>query len=162
VTLDRKRYRSTGQCVGLAGFAVFLAALGTDGALRDHSTIEAVLINCIAVFLLVISARVGLWTTRQGIVIRNLVSTTSIRWSQIRAFRIGRYRLLGAVCIVDLHDGSSRHAFGIQVPHYALNRPASNERVMVAHLNDRLYTERPDLLAQARPRPGSWAPLPLN
>jgi hypothetical protein len=75
-----------------------------------------------------------------GVTVRNLVRTHRYAWSQIRAFRIGRYKRLRAVAIVDLLDGSSVHAFAIQVPAAPLRGAIARESRMIVALNARLAT----------------------
>jgi predicted N-acetyltransferase YhbS len=49
-----------------------------------------------------------------GIAIRNPFGrATSLRWTEIEGFRLGRYKLLRAVCLVDLVDGSVRRASAV-------------------------------------------------
>jgi hypothetical protein len=95
--------------------------------------------------------RTGLRVTEQGIEIRNPLSRTKITWDRIRGFRIGRHSFMRAVCIIDLVDGSSKHAFAIQVPNRSLNRQDTRERRMVEELNERLR----DHQTERRPEPGS-------
>ncbi len=73
-----------------------------------------------------------------GIVIRNLVSTERFEWREIACFRIGRHKLLSAVCLVELKDGTSTYAYAIQVPNIFQSRPVTRESRMVADLNARL------------------------
>lgn len=106
---------------GGAGAAVGLIAIGAASA---------------ALF-----ARVALVTDTEGVRIRNLVHTLTIPWDRIERFRIGRYKMLSAVCIIDLADGESVHAFAIQVPRIR-RRAESKEQQQVDRLNKLLVSHR--------------------
>ena len=147
-----RRFRSSGQTFGFVAFAASIAIIGVATSFQlslGRGLFQAVGSLVIAGAMLAGPARAAVWTTRDGVRIRNTVSTRMIPWSEIRAFHIGRHALLGAVCIVDLVDGSSTHAFAIQVPHRALNRPDAKARVMVEELNQ-ILDQRRDTLAAPR------------
>jgi hypothetical protein len=144
VPSNRVRYRSSEQVVLVLAFAVAVAIAGAATAHQARSTAGAILqaigTVAIAAAMVVLVARAGLWATTDGIEIRNPLSRrVLIPWSEIRGFRIGRYRLLGAVCIVDLKGGTARHAFAIQVPNRALNRPDAKARLIIEELNSQLH-----------------------
>ena len=86
----------------------------------------------------VLRLRSGPWVNEGGVEIRNLLATRVVLWSEIVGFRIGRYKMLGAVCVVDLKDGSSEHAWAIQMPHRALRSKETKEQRIIAQLNERL------------------------
>jgi hypothetical protein len=90
-------------------------------------------------------ARAAVVVRDDGIVIGNTVGTTEIPWSNIVGFRIGRCRLLSAVCIIDLADGSTRHAFAIQLAR-ALSQ--TREMEMIAFLNEQAAIHRRPISAQ--------------
>jgi PH (Pleckstrin Homology) domain-containing protein len=69
------------------------------------------------------------------VTVTNLVTSRHFPWSQIEAFRIGRHKLLGAVAILDLVDGTEAHAFAIQVPNLYRGRAETRESRMIAELN---------------------------
>jgi hypothetical protein len=76
--------------------------------------------------------------TDEGIRIFNLGRWRSIPipWSQITGFRIGRHRLLSAICIVDLIDGTSRPASAIALAQISRSVSDSREMKMIKLLND--------------------------
>lgn len=89
----------------------------------------------------VVFARVALVTDTEGVRIRNTVRTLTIPWDRIERFRIGRYKLLSAVCIIDLVDGESVHAFAIQSPR--IRTPAESKgQEQVDRLNEILTAHR--------------------
>jgi hypothetical protein len=77
-----------------------------------------------------------------GVVIRNPFGTRRIPWSDIVRFRIGRHGLLSAVCIVDLADGSTQHAFAIQLPGASRRTFQSKEMQMIDLLNEQVSAHR--------------------
>lgn len=126
---------------------VFLAALWSSQAFRSTVAPDA---DRKVAFLALAVTSFG-WTTwaalrpaliadERGLVIRNWFSTERLAWNEIAKFRLGRYKLLGAVCVIDLKNGSSAHASAIQVPNIARGRATTRESRMVAELNARLAT----------------------
>lgn len=141
------RYRSRTQAWSLVAAGVFFALLYAAQASRA-SVAPDTGTKAVFVALGVILCGICIWVgTRPvliadaaGVTVRNLLSTHRYAWSQIRAFRIGRHKRLGAVAIIDLLDGSSVPAFAIQVPNIALGGPIARESRMIVALNARLAT----------------------
>ena len=106
----------------------------------DGHVIEAAFDLAMAAAMVLGPGRAALYAGEDGVRIRNPFSSRTIRWDDIRGFRIGRHGPLGAVCIVDLADGGSAYAFGIQMPNVA-RKP--KEPAMVAELNRMLAERRP-------------------
>jgi hypothetical protein len=133
-------FRSKEQVIISALFGLAVATVGIATAPEARTLAGALLQSCgcvaLATLLVVGVGRCGVWVTQAGIRIRNPASTSVVAWSEVRGFRIGRSGLLGAVCIADLVDGSSRTAFAIQVPNRALGRSDSEARAIVARLNE--------------------------
>jgi hypothetical protein len=146
VAADEELFRSRQQVTIAVVFGIAVAAVGVGTAGEARSTAGAVFqaVGCVALAALLIVAigRSGLWASRTGVRIRNPFSTSVVAWAEIRTFRIGRRGLLGAVCRVDLVDGSSKSAFAIQVPNLSLGRPDTKEGAMVARLNELLEAHR--------------------
>jgi len=60
-----------------------------------------------------------------------------VAWSEIRRFRLGRWGVIKNVCLLDLVDGTTHHAWGISGVGQATG--------LVADLNERLsYHHRKD------------------
>jgi Bacterial PH domain len=140
-----KRFRGAGQTFLIVAFGVGVGIVGVATSFRlptAGGVFQAA--ACLGISAVVIAGpgRAAVWVSPDGIRIRNTLSTTKIPWTEIRGFRIGRHGLLGAVCIVDLDDGSSTHAFAIQVPHTAINRPDAKARKAVDELNQILEQHR--------------------
>lgn len=57
-------------------------------------------------------------------------SSISLKWDEIERFRLGRYRVLPAICRVDLRDGRVLHASGIRAT------PAAGLRASGELIND--------------------------
>jgi hypothetical protein len=73
-----------------------------------------------------------------GVRIRNFFSSERLSWSEIAGFRLGRYKFLNDVCLIDLKDGTSTHASAIAVPKINQGREVTSESRMVDELNARL------------------------
>ena len=52
--------------------------------------------------------------TDRGVTIRNPFRTVAIAWGEIAAFELGRYKVLGCVCLIRCRDGTVVPAFAIQ------------------------------------------------
>jgi hypothetical protein len=151
VAPEQTRYRSRGQTWSLVGFGVFFAllygsqasrsAVAPDPATKASLIVLGLLLGAVCVW---VGARPVLICDADGVTVRNLFRTHRYGWSQIRAFRIGRYKRLRAVAIIDLSDGSSMHAFAIQVPNVPLRGAIARESRMIVALNARLATTGAD------------------
>jgi len=142
VSPQRERYRSKEQVVVIVAFAVAVLIVGIATAHQAASGAQEI-VQILATVLVAAAAAVlplrsGLSISEGGVVIRNLFSTRVVPWSEIAGFRIGRYKLLGAVCLVDLKEGSSEHAWAIQIPNRASRSNETKEQRMIAQLNERL------------------------
>jgi hypothetical protein len=144
------RFRSPAQFYPLVGFALLVTAFGLIGSLQDLSsvgetgaTLEAAFALLCGVGLVTLAFRGALLASKTGITIRNpLGRTRHIPWTEITEFKIGRYKLLGAVCLVELRDGSTAHAWAIQIPHASRNPAASREAKMTEELNRLLAADQ--------------------
>jgi hypothetical protein len=130
---------------GMLAFGVFLTLIWGSQAFR--STVAPDASRKVAFVLLAVASfgwmawcalRPVLIADASGVLVRNLWSTRRMAWDEIQAFRIGRYKLYGTVCVIDLKDGSSTYAFAIQVPNIARRRRETRESRIVAYLNARL------------------------
>lgn len=120
--------------------AVLSLLAATDGLHRvseGNLLLYAVLLVFLAVIFIPMSLA-AVFASADGVRVRNLYSGRKIPWREIKGFRIGRYRLLGAVCIIDLTDGSTQHAWGIQVPNRLVGKRDSREMRMIDELNAEL------------------------
>jgi hypothetical protein len=143
-TKSAKRvWRSRGQLLAGVGSGLFVAFLGLGQFSRPTNGGPgfAVFMFVLAACEIVIFARAALVTSDAGIRIRNPLSTVVIGWDEVDGFRIGRRGVLSAVCIVDLTDGSSRSAFGIQVPR-ARATARSKEQQIIDQLNELVASHR--------------------
>ena len=147
---EQARFCSPSQKWTLLGLGVFLTFVFGSQASRS-SVAPDVATKAIVLATAAICGGVMVWTglrpvliaDRTGVVVRNLFSTESLSWADIARFRIGRYKLLGAVCVIDLKNGSSTDAFSIQVPNIARGKPVTRESRMVDELNARLVRFAP-------------------
>jgi hypothetical protein len=114
----------------------FFGAVGLIAGLAGEVPTGIVAGVCGLVMVYVLALRTGLWVRPDGIFVRNPISSYEVPWAQIKGFRIGRRGVFGASCIVDLADGSTRYAFGLQVSTWSLGKPDAPERQLVSHLND--------------------------
>jgi hypothetical protein len=133
--------RSRGLVWGAVAFGLGASAIGLV-SLRSSGIQGGILIGIGLLFIVAFGVRPAVWVTPSGIRVRNLVSVYTLSWSQIKAFLIGRHKLLPASLIVDLADGSARYAAAIQVSNVSLRKPDAWERRLVAMLNESLATSR--------------------
>jgi hypothetical protein len=136
-----KRQRAAGMALG-----IFFAFIGVGQfsrpAANGGGTVVAIIALVVGGTLIVIFARAAMVTSDDGVRIRNQLSTVVIPWRDVTGFRIGRHGLKPAVCIVDLTDGSSKYAFGIQEPQWRRAGSQSAERRMIDLLNEMVVTHR--------------------
>lgn len=139
VVLRSKSQLWVGIAFGVAVMIFGLMGAAQAGYLVGEIAEAAVAIACGAV-MIGSFARAALVVHESGIEIRNPFGrATSIPWNDIAGFRIGRYRLLRAVCLVELVDGSLQHASALQIPNYYARRPAdAREARTIAFLNEEL------------------------
>jgi hypothetical protein len=140
VDVPRVVLRSWHQTIVGAGFGAFVLVVGVLGASQDTYIVGRIGNGAAAVVLgswtIWTFVRTKLIVTPEGVRILNLgLRSTSLPWSQITGFRLGRYKRLSAVCMVDLIDGTSRHVFAIQLPRLVRSVPSSKEMRMIGFLN---------------------------
>jgi hypothetical protein len=139
--------RSRSQLVGGVGLGILIFALGLIGASQATYTtgkiVEAVVAAAVGGAVVALALRAAVVVREDGVEIRNPFGTRRIPWSDVVRFRIGRYRLLSAVCIVDLADGSTQHAFAIQLPGASRRTSQSKEMQMIDLLNEQAAAHRP-------------------
>jgi Bacterial PH domain len=143
-------FRSRSQVYALIGFGLLIVLLGLLGAAQDTATSARVGDGAAALILglacVAVAIRAALLAGDDGITIRNPFGRTlRIPWTEIAGFTIGRYKLLGAVCLVELHDGSTVHAWAIQIPRASRKPAASREAMMIEELNRLLASRRSTL-----------------
>jgi hypothetical protein len=124
----------------LIGFGLLIAVLGLFGAAqsrtRTGSIGDAVVAIVLGLACMAVAVRAAVLAGDEGITIRNpLGRTRHIPWAAISDFKIGRYMLLDAVCVVELCDGSTVHAWAIQIPRASRNPARSREARMIEELN---------------------------
>jgi hypothetical protein len=142
---DGQRFRSRSQTWTFLVMGAFFGLLWGSQAFRSSVSPDA---GAKAAFLTlaVATASTMIWcglrpaliADESGVVVRNLISTERLAWSDIARFRIGRFKLLRAVCVIDLKDASSTHAFAIQVHNVVRGREVTRESRMMDDLNARL------------------------
>jgi hypothetical protein len=142
---DKQKFSSPSQKWPALAFGAFVAFIWAAQAFRpsvapDTGSKVAFIGLAVMSFATMgwIAFRPVLITESTGIVVRNIFSTTHLSWGEIAGFRIGRYKLMGAVCLIEMRDGSSTYAFAIQVPNIARGRPETRESRMVDELNAQL------------------------
>jgi hypothetical protein len=138
--------RSRSQLVGGVGFGVLILALGLVGASQATYTtgriVEAAVAVAVGGAVVALALRAAVLVRDDGVVIRNPFGTRRIPWNDMVRFRIGRHGLLSAVCIVDLADGSTQHAFAIQLPGASRRTSQTKEMQMIDLLNQQLSAHR--------------------
>lgn len=115
----RQVYRSWPRSIGIALVLVIDVALAVEGGIRGRSHSTAGFAVGAALLLLVgvpiaRSAAAVLVLDQHTVFIRNPFRTLSIPRADIETFKLGRFGLLGCVCLVSRKDGSAIPAFAIQ------------------------------------------------
>jgi hypothetical protein len=139
-------FRSRAQVYSIVSFGTLVVVLGLLGAAQAATRTarygEAAVAIVVGAVVIGIGVRAAVIITETGILIRNpFARSIDLSWDKIAHFRIGRYRLLGAVCIAELVDGSQVHAFAVQVPRGA-RTPESREEHLLTMLNERVTEQR--------------------
>src|SRR5438094_85726 len=138
--------RSRTQLVGGVGFGSLILVLGLVGASQATYTtgkiVEAAVAVAVGGVVVALALRAAVVVRDDGVEIRNPFGTRRIPWNDIVCFRIGRHGLLSAVCILDLADGSTQHAFAIQLPGATRRTSQSKETRMIDLLNEQLSAHR--------------------
>ncbi|MDA8068705.1 MAG: PH domain-containing protein [Actinomycetota bacterium] len=74
-----------------------------------------------------------------GVTARNPFRTVTVAWSEIATFDLGRYKVLGCVCLIQLRAGTVVPAFAIQgITGQPRRRTSALARQAVDELNQRL------------------------
>ena len=75
----------------------------------------------------------------RGVTVRNPFRTVSVAWNEIAGFELGRFKILGCVCLVRRLDGTLFPAFAIQgIAGQPRRRTSGAARRMVDELNHQL------------------------
>jgi hypothetical protein len=77
-----------------------------------------------------------------GVRIVNPLSSRNPKWSEIREFRLGRWGRLPSVCLVELLDGETLHAWGLSARNPTIHRDDPRAETAIAALNDLLKDRR--------------------
>jgi hypothetical protein len=133
-------YRSPGLALVLraAGvwFGLMMVALLLLGPRDTGSIVEQVVGLVLSLWALLRLSRCGIYADADGIRILNPLSTTRVRWDEIRRFELTDR----GSCRIERVDASHVNVFGIQQPQWGgPGRPRGRrERGMIEELNRRL------------------------
>jgi Bacterial PH domain len=133
-------YRSPGLALVLraAGvwFGLMMITLLLVGPRNVGSIVEEVVGLVLSLWVLLRLSRCAIYADAEGIRILNPLSTTRVRWDQLRGFELTDR----GPCRVERVDGSQVRVFGIQQPQWGgPGRPRGRrERGMIEELNGRL------------------------
>jgi hypothetical protein len=143
----RKVYRARSQAIGIGCVLLIDIALGVGGAVRggSHSTIGFVFGGVLLLLIAIPVARGALAVliiTNRGVTVRNPFRTVSMAWDEIAAFELGRYKVLGCVCLIRHRDRTVVPAFAIQgITGQPRRRTSVMAKEAVDELNSRLRDE---------------------
>jgi uncharacterized membrane protein YphA (DoxX/SURF4 family) len=110
-------YRTRSQAVTLGLILVVDLGLPLPRVLAAKDAVAVVAGATLLVAIGILLARAALAvlvTTDHGVFVRNPFRSVSVAWDDIAGFEIGRYKLLGCVCLVRRTDGLVLPAFAIQ------------------------------------------------
>ena len=115
----RKVYWTRSQSFAFAGGLLVFGALLLDAVLgaKHHSTGGYIFLGVVVLLMSVTFVRGALAVlivTDRGVKVRNPCRTVVIGWEEIEAFALGRYKILGCVCLIRCRSGRVLPAFGIQ------------------------------------------------
>jgi hypothetical protein len=133
-------YRSPGLALVLraagAWFCLVTIALLLIGPRDVGSIVEDVVGLVLSLWALLRLSRCGIFAGAEGIRILNPLSTTRLRWDELRRFELTDR----GACRIERCDGSQVKVFGIQQPQWGgPGRPRGRrERGMIEELNRRL------------------------
>lgn len=143
IEVGRKVFRTRSQSATIGFVLLIDIALGVEGAVRGraHSTAGFVLGGVVLLVLGIPIARAALAAvivTDLGVTVRNPFRTFAIAWGEIVAFELGRYKILGRVCLIRCRDGKVLPAFAIQgITGQPQRRTSVIAKNMVDDLNQR-------------------------
>jgi hypothetical protein len=140
----------------LLGFGVFLVLRWESQAFRPSAAPDA---PWEVVFLLLALASLGgtvqdalcpaLIADMVSVLVRSRFSTERPSWGEVARFRIGRYKLSEATCLIYLKDDPLRSVFAEQAPRLAWTRLDTRKSRVVTELSARIVQPA---LAQADSR----------
>ncbi len=137
----RRAYRTRSQAVTIGCVLLIDIALGVGGAIRGsaHSTVGLVLGGVVLLLIAIPVARAAfavLIVTDGGVMVRNPFRTVTVAWGEIAVFELGRYKVLGCVCLIRRRDGTVLPAFAIQgITGQPRRRTSVRAKNTVAELN---------------------------
>jgi hypothetical protein len=136
----RSREQSVVFAVGFGSFGA--VALGES--LIGQSSFP--LIGWLAMAVFVISgvrlALMGVRPNQSGVTVRNPLKTYEVPWADIHAFRVGSYRLLRRVALMDLLSGATIPIIGIAGAPPATRPNNQTAEILVDELNELLGDSR--------------------
>lgn len=130
----RSREQSLG--IGLTALVFALIAVGKMSSERGHDRIVWAIA---AGAFLIVGARLALMGARAeeyGLRVRNFLATRLILWTDVKSIRVGTYRLVPRVAIVDLRDGRSLPVWAIAGPPRATRPGNVTAELLVDQLNN--------------------------
>lgn len=142
-TEKERVYRSSSHRPWSIVAIVFYGAIAVDFILQHPGRLSvvvfAILFGCISTLVFGRLAIAGIFTTQEGIQVKNIFAGFSLAWSDIDRFAIGRWSLLPYVCLIYLGDGRVLHASGIEENTNFANGSAEE---IVRELNEELVRRR--------------------
>jgi hypothetical protein len=84
----------------------------------------------------------GVRPNESGVTVRNPLKTYEVPWADIHAFRVGSYRLLRRVALMDLLGGTTIPIIGIAGPPPATRPNNQTAEILVDELNKLLGDSR--------------------
>lgn len=155
-------YRSSPQAIGIALMYLFcsaltLAATASRLNLGGQIGVDA---GWVA-FTAPLAARgvfAILMTDHKGVHVRNPFRTYLIGWADITAFELGRYKILGCVCLIHCTDGTVVPAFAVEgITGQPRRRTSIQAQTWVDELNLRLQRETHHAVSELSGYPGNAA-----
>ena len=136
-------YRSISRSVGLAAFVLYslfaIASLLIRGG--SGSTVGlslGVLVILVGMIPMVRGVFASLEIHGDSLTVRGPLRTTRLSLSEVEGFSLGRYKILGCVCLVHRKGGSNIPVFAIQgITNQPRRRASVQARETVAELNAR-------------------------
>jgi hypothetical protein len=97
----------------LVFFGAFTLDLGAQHSDSAATVIYSVVLFCVMTFAFGRLAFASITTSDEGIRVRNVFSSFSLKWREIQRFDVDRWKVLPGVCLIYTRDGRTLHAIGI-------------------------------------------------
>jgi hypothetical protein len=140
---QRRTFRSAGQVVGSTVFSLGIMAVTVAKVLHASNAGARVIGWVVVGFLAILAIRTALWSvtaSADGVRVRGVIRTRTLRWSEIDHFSLGRLGFFPAVGIAHRKRGRPLAMSAIEVTKMSTVKGRAGTQTMITELN-RLLAE---------------------